>query len=295
MNEAREKGRWQHRPGRQSPWARDEYSGGRLWTQLIVLCTLLAILSPGQAAPGSGLSMVASPRPELTVAYVEFPPLEYMDDAGQPAGEFVDLTRKVAEEAGLDLKFIYLPISRTYFYLRSGVVDMWMGLTGIPALEGYVLESEVSPLAATLSVWSMPDTSPVTRYESFQDRILILISGYTYGGLLYQLEALDNVSLTFAPNHLAALRMLERNRGHYLLDYQFPVRETLRQEAFDEVREQPVRTRYTSWLFTRQNPNSSALRDAFDQAYRRLVARGDVAAEQDRSQHYVLPGLPLDH
>ncbi|SDW80103.1 amino acid ABC transporter substrate-binding protein, PAAT family (TC 3.A.1.3.-) [Marinobacter mobilis] len=239
--------------------------------------------------------MVASPRPELTVAYVEFPPLEYMDDAGQPAGEFVDLTRKVAEEAGLDLKFIYLPISRTYFYLRSGVVDMWMGLTGIPALEGYVLESEVSPLAATLSVWSMPDTSPVTRYESFQDRILILISGYTYGGLLYQLEALDNVSLTFAPNHLAALRMLERNRGHYLLDYQFPVRETLRQEAFDEVREQPVRTRYTSWLFTRQNPNSSALRDAFDQAYRRLVARGDVAAEQDRSQHYVLPGLPLDH
>lgn len=263
--------------------------------QTFVLCALMVMLRPGLASPGEYLPMEGAPRQELTVAYVEFPPLEYIDDAGQPAGEFVELTRKVAAEAGLDLKFIYLPISRTYFYLRNGMVDMWMGLTGIPALEGYVLESDVSPIAATLSVWSMPDTPPVTRYESFQDRILILISGYTYGGLLYQLEALDNVSLTFAPNHLAALQMLERNRGHYLLDYQFPVRETLRQEPFGGLREQPVRTRFTSWLFTRQNPNSSALRDAFDQAYRRLVARGEVPEEQNRAQRYVLPGLPQDH
>lgn len=254
---------------------------------------LMAILNQGWASSAGGAALIVSPRQQLTVAYVEFPPLEYLGEDGRPAGEFVELTRKVADEAGFDLKFTYLPISRTYFYLRNGMVDMWMGLTGIPALDGYVLESEVSPLATKLSVWSMQDTPPVTRYDSFQDHILILISGYTYGGLLYQLEQLDNVSLTFAPNHLAALQMLARNRGHYLLDYQLPVRELLKQEALEGLREQPVRTRYTSWLFTRQNPESGALRDAFDQAYRRLVARGEVPAEQQRGADFVLPGLPL--
>ncbi|HCL38794.1 MAG TPA: amino acid ABC transporter substrate-binding protein, partial [Marinobacter hydrocarbonoclasticus] len=36
----------------------------------------------------------------IRVAYVEFPPVTYRDDKGEPAGEFVDITRKVATEAG---------------------------------------------------------------------------------------------------------------------------------------------------------------------------------------------------
>lgn len=275
------------------------FSKGFRWRRRLswpaLLIALMALLSGTVAATTVDTPLMMAPRTELTVAYVEFPPLEYITEDGEPAGEFVELTRKVAEEAGYDLKFIYLPISRTYFYLRNGMVDMWMGLTGIPALDGYVLESAVSPISATLSVWSTPQTPPVTRYESFHDKILILISGYTYGGLLYQLEADNDVSLTFAPNHLAALKMLERGRGHYLLDYQLPVREILKQEPFEGLREQPVRTRHTSWLFTRNNPDSSALRDAFDQAFRRLVARGEVPPEEGRVPDFSLPGLPVDH
>lgn len=233
------------------------------------------------------------PRPVLKVAFVEFPPLEYLDENGQPAGVFVDLTRRVADEAGYDLEFVYLPISRTYFYLKNGMVDLWMGLTGIPALDNYVLESEVSPIPVRLSVWSLEDTPEITRYENFNDRILILISGYTYGGLLYHLEDTPNIRLTFAPNHLAALKMLERKRGHYLLDYQFPVRETLREEAVEGIREHPVRTRFTSWLFTRQLPGSVAVRDRFDQAYRRLAEQGVVPHEQDKSATFTLMGLPV--
>lgn len=264
----------------------------RIWA--IQLLLLFLTVSPVHAAALTANTPLPNPaRPILTAAYVEFPPLEYMDENGQPAGIFVDLTRQVADEAGYDLEFVYLPISRTYFYLRNGMVDLWLGLTDIPALNGYVLESDVSPIATKLSVWSLEETPAITRFENFNDRILILISGYTYGGLLYHLEDSPSIRVTYAPNHLAALKMLERNRGHYLLDYQFPVRETLHEEPVENIREQPVRTRFTAWLFSRQTTNHQVLRDRFDQAYRRLAEQGKVPTEQDKSGSYTLLGLPL--
>lgn len=237
-------------------------------------------------------AMADTGRPTLTVGYAEFPPLEYLDDNNRAAGVFVELTRKVAEEAGFDLEFVYLPISRTYFYLKNGVIDLWPGLTQIPELQGHVLESETSPLPVQLSVWSLEGTPTATRFESFHDRILILIAGYTYGGLREYLEQQDNIRLTYAPNHLAALYMLERNRGHYLLDYQHPVREVMKEYGITGIQEQQVRTRYTSWLFSRQNPDSHRLREAFDAAYRRLEARGEVPPAITKDADYLLPGFP---
>ncbi|MDX1757795.1 MAG: transporter substrate-binding domain-containing protein [Marinobacter sp.] len=233
-----------------------------------------------------------SGRPTLTVGYAEFPPLEYADDNDRAAGVFVALTRQVAKEAGYDLEFVYLPISRTYFYLKNGAIDLWPGLTQIPELQGHVLESDVSPLPVRLSVWSLDGMPPVTRFESFHDRVLILIAGYTYGGLREQLEQQESIRLTYAPNHLAALYMLQRNRGHYLLDYQYPVREVMKAYNITGVQEQEVRIRYTSWLFSRQNPDSERLRQAFDDAYRRLAARGEVPAPIARDADYLLPGFP---
>ncbi|MDC0660931.1 substrate-binding periplasmic protein [Marinobacter sp. SS21] len=260
----------------------------RRW--LIAVVVVVGTLVQTVAIASSGPS---ESRPQiLTVGYVEFPPLEFMDEHNRASGRFIELTRQVAAEAGYDLEFAYLPISRIYFYLKNGVIDLWPGLSQIPELQDQVLESEISPVPVRLSVWSLDGSAPVTRFESFHDRILILITGYTYGGLRDYLEQQDSIRLTYAPNHLAALYMLQRDRGHYLLDYQFPVREVMKEQGISGIQEQEVRTRYSAWLFSRKNPHSRRLQRDFDAAYRRLEARGEVPPAIARDADFLLPGFP---
>lgn len=260
----------------------------KLW--LLVCLSLSMIVAPVATAAASAS---ADNDRRLRVAYVEFPPIEYQDENGQPAGEFIELTRKVAAEAGYELEFIYLPISRAYLYLENGQVDLWPGLTAIPELSDDVVESYVSPTAIQLSAWYLEDTVPVTRFESFNERILILIAGYTYGGLSDYLTRMPGVRITEAPNHQAAVDMLRRKRGHYLLDYQEPIRELLASDVGQKpVLEKEVRIRNAAWLFSLSKHHAITLRDEFDDAYLRLAKRGEVPPPRELKSGYVLPGFP---
>lgn len=231
-------------------------------------------------------------RDTLTVGYVDVPPLAYQGEDGRAEGVFIELTRRVAEEAGYELDFQYLPVSRAYHYLRTGGIDIWPGVTDVPALKGEVLESFVSPLPFQLSAWGTEDAPPVTHFDDLNGTTLILISGYTYGGLAPVLESSPDIDVTYAPGHRAAVAMLERGRGDYLLDYRDPVKTVLKAYPVNGIREYEVRTRNAAWVFSLANPNSVRLRDQFDDAYLRLAERGDVPPPRELTRGFVLPGLP---
>lgn len=249
----------------------------------LIVCVCLALVSgPAHTQPT---------RETLIVGYVDVPPLAYEETDGRAEGVFIDLTRRVAEEAGYDLNFRYLPVSRTYYYLRTGGIDIWPGVTDVPALKGEVLESFVSPLPFQLSAWGMAKMPPVLHFDDLKGKRLILISGYTYGGLAKHLESTPGILITEAPNHLAALAMLNRGRGDYLLDYQDPVKAVLKEFPVRGVREYPVRIRNAAWIFSLANPRSARLRDEFDDAYLRLAERGEVPQPRVPSKGFQLPGL----
>lgn len=228
----------------------------------------------------------------VRVAYVEFPPISYRNEQGEPTGEFVDITRKVAAEAGYQLEFIYLPVARTYLYLTNGTIDLWMGLTDIPALKDDVLESWISPIPVELSAWYLEGAPPVDHMDRLRNKTVILIGGYTYAGLRDWLTAQPDIRITEAPNHRSGLNMLKRQRGDYLLDYRQPVQETLSRNSDAEIRESEMRSRNAAWLFSLANPRAAILREAFDDAYLRLAERGEVPPVRRFQQTYVVPGFP---
>ncbi|KMQ76916.1 substrate-binding periplasmic protein [Marinobacter subterrani] len=252
-----------------------------------VLALLIACLVSAQAVAQAG-----GAEKTLRVAYLEFPPLSYQAADGTPAGRFIELTRKVVAEAGYQPDFIYLPVSRVYLYLINGTIDVWPGVTEVPRLEGEVLESWVSPFQVQLSAWYREGTEPLEHFDQLQGKRVIVIGGYTYGGLLGWLERKPGIRLTEAPNHRSAVDMLKRNRGDYLLDYQAPVQEILNGGANNIVHESKVRTRNTAWLFSLANPRAAILRNEFDDAYLRLVEKGEVPPVRELTGGYVIPGFP---
>ncbi|WP_369612494.1 substrate-binding periplasmic protein [Marinobacter sp. RI1] len=228
----------------------------------------------------------------VRVAYVEFPPISYRDEQGEPAGEFVDITRKVAAEAGYQLEFIYLPVARTYLYLTNGTIDLWMGMTDIPALKDDVLESWISPIPVELSAWYLEGVPPVDHMDRLRNKTVILIGGYTYAGLRDWLASQPDIQITEAPNHRSGLNMLKRHRGDYLLDYRQPVQQTLSRNEDNEIRESEMRSRNGAWLFSLANPRAAILREAFDDAYLRLAEKGEVPPVRRFQKTYVVPGFP---
>lgn len=228
----------------------------------------------------------------LLVGYLEAPPVTYEAKDGRAAGVFIELTRQVAKEAGYELEFRRLPISRLYHELRTGGIDVWPGATDIPAIRNEVLESFISPFAFQVSVWGLADAPPIEHFDDLTDTTLILVSGYTHSGLASELAASPEITVVYAPSHQAALAMLARGRGEYLLDFRDPVRALLPEYPVPGIREYPFRVRNAAWVFSLANPRSSMLRDEFDDAYLRLVDKGEVPPPRTLSPDFRLPGLP---
>src|SRR5690554_4597688 len=128
---------------------------------VLAALALIALASPAWAGTGLGA---------VRIAYTDFPPIEYQNEQGEPAGHFVELTHRVAQEAGYEVEFIYLPVSRIYLYLQSGAVDMWPGLSGIPTLEGEVLESWVNAFPVQLSAWYLETSEPLTHFDQLEGK-----------------------------------------------------------------------------------------------------------------------------
>ncbi len=257
------------------------------------LLSVVALIACSQLAVAA--AQPVSEPDHLRIAYVEFPPYTYQDNEGNPAGSFIDITRKVVKEAGYQPDFVYLPISRAYLYLRSGKVDVWVGLTHVPKLTGDVLESRVTPVPVQLSAWYCNGTDVLENLEQLKGKTVIVIGGYTYGGLINWLNTTDGITVTEAPNHRSAIEMLKRGRGDYLLDYREPVNQILTQPSDSIVRETAVRTRHTAWIFSLVNPQAAFLRDQIDSAYLRLVDDGKIQQASKSVSGFVIPGFPKQY
>lgn len=255
-----------------------------------ILVWLLLLLAPSLAVAES------KPTKTLRIAYMEFPPITYRNEAGEPSGSMIDITRMVVEEAGYTPEFIYLPVSRVYLYLSNGQIDVWPGLTNIPSLDGEVLESWVSPMSIQLSAWYHDKkTAPLTHFSQLDGKTVIVIGGYTYAGLIDWFSQSETIRITEAPNHRSAVDMLKRNRGDYLLDYRQPVQEILTQPSDQGIVESEVRTRNASWLFSLASPRAAILREEFDDAYLRLVEAGKMPPVRTLSPGFVIPGFPQQY
>ena len=135
----------------------------------------------------------------------------------------------------------------------------------------------------------------MTHFDELRGRTLIVINGYTYGGLLEKLQSYSDVRISEAPNHRAGINMLKRGRGDYLLDYLQPVMEILTEPSDRVVRHSEIRTRYGAWLFSLANHRASILWLAFDDAYERLAERGEVPPARVLEQGaFTIPGFPED-
>ncbi|MBB2493618.1 substrate-binding periplasmic protein [Aquipseudomonas ullengensis] len=218
----------------------------------------------------------------VDVGYYEFPPYSWTGPDGTPQGSFLKLTERLLRHAGYRGKYRAYPGARLYAGLRDGSVQLWPGAGGKPELEGHTLEARNSIGAINLALFYRPDTPPPQLPQGLAGRDVILISGYSYWKPVT--DWLDDPVLGLTTHrtstHTAALEMLQRHRGDFLIDYQSPVEQARQSLGLEPLQSTLLHRLQLRLIASRHAPGSAKLLKKLDQAYEQLQANGaDLSIE----------------
>ncbi|WP_157719200.1 substrate-binding periplasmic protein [Halopseudomonas salegens] len=211
---------------------------------------------------------VADETRQLRAAYIHFPPMAWTDEQGQPAGYMIELTNRLAADSGYQLQWTEYPIKRIRLHLEQGQIDLWPGSAALPALEPITVETQLD-LTVTLCAYYLDGTPPIEQLDDLKQGRLILIHGYTYRELLGEVLA-DNPNRPLsAPNERAALELLARGRGDYLLNFTHPLETALRDFPVDDLQCTVLDEWPIAYIVSRQTPDAQEIVDKLEQAYKR--------------------------
>lgn len=227
------------------------------------LCSICVFASLTLSFPVASEPEVGEGR-TLRAAYVDFPPLTYTDENGSPAGYYIELSEQVAGSAGYHLQWSELPVGRIYMFLRSGRIDFWAGLGGLPHIQSSVVESR-SPIGnITLAAFHFDRSPSVSSFDELAGSRLILLAGYTYLGAIDHLLSDGKTRVYTAPHHDSAMGMLALGRGDYVLAYVEPMSEVLQEESVKGLRRSELMTSRLAFVVSRRTAGYRQIMDRLE-------------------------------
>ncbi|MEA1921386.1 MAG: transporter substrate-binding domain-containing protein [Pseudomonadota bacterium] len=179
---------------------------------LIAVALVLTLPSNGNSAP-------------LTIFYFERPPY-YFTDQGQAAGFLIDLSRKIFQDAGIDVAFRFLPPARIIQTIKNAKTPHgsigWFKKTEREKFAKFSLPIYQNQPIVLLTSRKLKKLIIVydTLQQVFSDKTLVIgqMSSFSYGPFVDEL--LTRISpnrLTIATQQSTLVKLINRGRISYML------------------------------------------------------------------------------
>lgn len=218
--------------------------------------------------------------PVVTVGYYDFPPSIYTTHEGRTAGPLFDLLTRMLQRGGYTPEFRAMPIARLYNELREGRVDLWAGAPGKEELKGHVLESDRPLAQVRLNLYYRSDTPAPKVPDDLAGKVMIMLSGYSYWPRTRDLlldPAREIIQLR-THHREAALELLRRQRGDYLLDYQLPIDQVLKRTGQPPLPYVTVESLPIRLIVSRKSYDAPLLLQKMDEVFDQMQAAGEDMA-----------------
>lgn len=209
----------------------------------------------------SVLSVAAGAEPPPTIEYA-YPDQSVWtskpDSSGMPANPLLKVAEALFARAGLGWRAHPYPAARMFETLRNGTANFSM-LVNSPSLDQCCLVGR-KPIAATeLRAYHTEAVPPVRGAQDLRGHTVILIQGYSYGGLRAKLTAPDSgVTVQSAVSHQAAFTMLAHARADYVLDYAGPAREIMAEQRDLNLKHESLDRLEVYLVLSRSYPDAEA-------------------------------------
>jgi polar amino acid transport system substrate-binding protein len=208
------------------------------------LGSLLAALS-ALAAPSTAASAEATATRTIAVGGDrDYPPYEFLDREGQPAGYNVDLTRAIAEVMGMRVEIRLGGWSEMRSALREGRIDV---LQGMSVSEERELQVDFTPPHTIVhhAIFARKGTARVSSLQALRGHRVVLHRGGIMDDVLTKAGMGGDLLRTETPAD--ALRLLASGQGEYAVVAILPGTYITRQLGLTNV--EPVATNVAAHLY----------------------------------------------
>lgn len=215
--------------------------------------------------------------PVVTVGYYDFPPSIYTAPDGRAEGPLFDLLTRMLQRAGYTPEFRDMPIARLYNELREGRIDLWAGAPNKQELKDHVLESDRPLAEVRLNLYYRPDTPAPKVPEDLAGKVMIRLSGYSYWAHTRDLLLDPAREIIHLRTHRreSALELLRRQRGDYLLDYQLPIEQILKEAGQPPLPYVTVESLPIRLIVSRKSDDAQLLLQRLDETFDQMQAAGE--------------------
>jgi ABC-type amino acid transport substrate-binding protein len=208
--------------------------------------------------------------PSLANAQTAPPKIEYaypdqsvwttrLNDLGELDNPLLRVAAVLFEKAGIPWQGKDYPAARMFNQLRDGTSQFSM-LVKAPALQDCCLLSKAPVTSSELRVYRTADKPPIRSDEDLVGKRVIIIRGYSYGGLLkFITDPVNKITTHSAVRHDIAFSMLEAKRGDYLLDYTGPAAEVLAVQPIADVQSDVLSRQDVFLVLSRSYPDAPAM------------------------------------
>lgn len=203
----------------------------------IILAALFALALAATVFDASAQTPQAKPipgidRPIIVGGDRDYPPYEFLDKNGQPAGYNVDLTRAIAEVMGMRVEFRLGAWNEMRTALAEGRVDI---LQGMSFSEERLQEVDFTPPHTTVNhaVFARKGTPAVASLEDLRGSVIALHKGGIMHDTIRQMGFEQD--LLFSDTPADALRLLAAGRCDFAVTAMLPGMYIIRENHLDNV------------------------------------------------------------
>ncbi|MBF0572703.1 MAG: transporter substrate-binding domain-containing protein [Desulfamplus sp.] len=229
------------------------------------------------------ISLIISPlvqklqAQEIQVHVFNFQPFYVVEDGKEPSGIFVDYIKAIFERANIKYIVKGYPAKRAYKNLGEGKSNIFLGVKGVPELEGNVLYGNEKITQIDLRVYTRQETPVLKTKEELKGKKILIIRGYSYGGFIKYLEDPANkIELDITDGHELAFKKLQGKRADYLLDYSAPAETTLKSVIVPGVQNHSISILDIFMILSNKTPDAENLLKKLEQAFIDLKKEGKL-------------------
>ncbi len=182
-------------------------------SKIVALLLSALFLLSAAPVPASAVDMeISLPVPIVIGGDRDYPPYEFLDKNGKPAGYNVDLTKAIADVMGMQVEFRFGGWSEIRSALIDGSVDV---LQGISYSENRTKSLSFSPPHTIINhaIFARKDTAPVSSVEELRGKEIIVFQDGIMHDYLKSLGFGKNLVMTATPAD--ALRLLASGKHDY--------------------------------------------------------------------------------
>jgi polar amino acid transport system substrate-binding protein len=178
---------------------------------LFLVCGFLGFQVPAHGEVRGG----SEARPVIIVGGDQnYPPFEFLDKAGRPAGFDVELTQAIAEVMGLQVEIRLADWNEMRRSLEGGSVDVMEGVS-LSSERSKIFDYSAPHCIVRQSIFARRGSTPVLSLEDLRGKAVAV----QRGGIMHDSLAESQVgaNLILVDTHAAALRMVASGKSDYAI------------------------------------------------------------------------------